>query len=231
MTDQLAQIHERIEQIEAEKLTAWRRLSGATTTTRELYVTYESASSAAKKAARSAQAEVERLRADDTMYPEGRKRLIAEAIAKGNAEVKKQRDRMETAIEVLKAHLSESAVPRLDKAREMPARDELRLILDGSPDPAVMMMQLAQRDDELGAVAASSYGESYLRGRGIPKAQEAAQSIRGVAAASAVRSADVQRRAIGEAFAQIGTLEQALACTNEIVRTALGAAQEGGREA
>jgi hypothetical protein len=116
MTDQLAQLQHRIEEIRVEKLSRFRALSSATHDTRELFKIIEAASSAARMAAEGARTRVEALRADDTMYPEGRKRLIAEALDKAKAEVSKQRDRMEGALTVLDAHLKVAALPRLDKS-------------------------------------------------------------------------------------------------------------------
>ncbi len=104
--------------------------------------------------------------------------------------------------------------------------EELRLRLDGAIDPVAELAQLAQRDDELGAVACSSYCESLLRAKGIAKAPEVAQMVRTVAAESAVNSADPARRAVGEAQASISALDDALICTVSITRDALEAAGE-----
>ena len=78
----------------------------------------------------------------------------------------------------------------MDPQREAFARDELRVRLDGAVDPVAVLFELASRDDEMGAVACSSYAESYLRAKGIARAPEVAQSLRGVAMDAAVESAD-----------------------------------------
>ncbi len=79
-----------------------------------------------------------------------------------------------------------------------------------------------------GAVAVTSYAESYLRARIIPNAKQAAAMIREVAAASAAHSSDPGRRAVGEARAELGALEKALTCTNQIVGDTLNAVQQAG---
>jgi len=235
MTDRSQQnmeaLRAKIEADEAANLAAFRKHSGVTHSARETFKTYEAAASNAKKAANSAQYKVEQLRADDTMNPVGRSRLVKETIEKGRAEVKKQQDRMEATLQVLKAELSTAALPRLDKSREMAARDELRMILDGAPDPVGAMAELAGGDDELAAVAVSSYGESYLRAKGVANAQETAAKIRESASASAHQSADPTRRAIGEARGAFGELEKARVATQYFTREALDAAEEAGADA
>ncbi len=228
MTDNLAILRDKIEADERATLETWRKHSGATHTSRELFKNYENAARAAKMAANGAQSKVERLRADDLMNPEGRRRLVREALEQGRAEVKKHQDRMEASLDVLKAELSQAAVLRVDPKRESPAREELRMLLDGAADPVAAMIDCAQRDDELGAVCASSYGESYLRGRGIPDARAAHESVRSVAVACAAKSTDPIRRAAGEARAEFGSLEKSRDATQYFTNTALEAAKEAG---
>jgi hypothetical protein len=230
MTDQLKELQEQIAASEQAHLAKWRGRSGVTHTARELYKNLEAAASQAKMAANTAQSKVDRLRADDLMPVAGKRRLVAEALAQGKADVKKHTDRMAATLLVLDAELGTAALPRLDPQREAFARDELRLRLDGAADPVAVLFELAQGDGELAAVAVSSYGESYLRAKGIPRAKEAHAGVRNVAAAYADQSADPARRAIGEARAELPELHKAQACTISITRTALQAAEGAALE-
>ena len=226
MTDdpQLKQMHERIRELQAEALNKWRPLSGVTHNVREAYKSLEANLSKATQAANSTQYRVEQLRDDDTIYPEGRARLIREAIAKGKAEVAKHQRAADACVVVIKANLTQAAIPRMDPQREAFARDELRVRLDGAVDPVAVLFELASRDDEMGAVACSSYAESWMRAHGVADAPKVASSIRGVAAESASQSADPARRAVGVAHAGVSALDDALVTTGSITHTALEAA-------
>jgi len=219
-------MRDRIRESQAEALAKWRPLSGATHSIRETYKVLEANLSKAKQAADGAQNRVETLRDDDLMNREGRDRLIREAVQNGRDAVQKHLRSAEAALTIVKAECHEAALPRLDPSRESAARDEFRLLLDASPDPVASMAELVQRDDELAGVAVSSYAESWMRARGIPKAQEAAQSIRRLAAELAVDSNDPARRKVGEAAAQVSALDDALVTTGSITHTSLEAAEE-----
>ena len=232
MTDQLQELRERIRESQAEALNRWRPLSGVTHNVRETYKILEANLSKALQAAASAQYRVEQLRDDDVMNPAGRERLIREAIAKGKSEVRKYQSAADAAVLVIKANLQEGALPRVDPAREAMLREELRMRVEASPDPVAEMFVLAQDpDSELAACAASSYGESLLRAKGVSKAPEAAQSIRAVAAEVSAQSVDPARRAIGEARAKVSALDDALITTGSITHTSLESAREAAQSA
>jgi hypothetical protein len=125
--------------------------------------------------ARETAGKVEYLAADDTMFPEGRERLIREAGDVARKEMRRLGGAQDAALAVLEKEMELAAMPRLDSGREMPARDEARMILDGHPDPLTMMCELAQSGGELAAVVAGSFGESYLRARGVPAKDVAKQ--------------------------------------------------------
>lgn len=232
MTDQLTEhiqkLKDEIEADEAAALVKWRRHIGVSGGVREMYNIFTEAAYDAKAAARTTQSRVEALRADDVMNPEGRKRLVAEAIADGKAKVKKHQERMGAALKVLEAQLYVCALPRLDRTREAAARDEFRLIMDRTRDPVGTILELAQRDDEIGAVAASSYGESYLRGSGVYDAKDLAEKVRNAAAASADRSSDPGRCAAAEARAELVELAKVRDRVSYLTSTTLQAADPSG---
>lgn len=228
MSSQLEKLREDIRRTESEKLLKFRSHTGVNQGVRDGYKAYETAVAAAKRAAQAAEARVKQLREDDSIFPDGKRRMIQQAIETAKSEVKTQQGRAEAAMKIIHASLHVAAQPKLDRTREMAARDELRLILDNSRDVTGTMLDLAQRDDELGAIAVSSYGESYLRAKGVQDAKGAMERIRTVAAASASKSNDPERKAAGVALDEMGTLEQSYACTNSIVNSTMDAAQEAG---
>ena len=92
-----------------------------------------------------------------------------------------------------------------------------------------MFVLVQDPDSELGGGAASSYGESLLRAKGISKAPEAAQSIRAVAAEVSAQSADplaVRRRGTSQGQRDWTTR---LVCTGSITHTALRVPARGAR--
>jgi hypothetical protein len=119
-------------------------------------------------------------------------------------EVTKLERAMEATRTVMQAHLQVAALPKLPKDRELAARDEARMVLDGSDDTVGTVVRLAQRDDEIGAVVASGWGRSYLAAKRVDKADEVAAMVGRVAAGAALESADPARRAAGAALAAFG---------------------------
>lgn len=211
----------KVRESEQADIMKWKKLSGATPETLEMTRHYEALVSNAKKAANSAQWKIDRLRADDTIPIESRQRQAREALAAAKTEIAGIQRAMQATLTVMEAHLQVAAHPKLDKAREMAARDEARMILDGSDDPVGAMVRLAQRDDELGAVVATGWGRSYLTAKRVDGADEAAAMVRRAASASAVESADPSRKAAGEALAAFGPTLGDGAATNYLVRQTL----------
>lgn len=221
---QLVEARRRVQEREQTDLVAWHRLSGVTPETLELTKHYEALASNAKKAANGALMRIQHLAADDTVPIESRRRQAREALAKASADVKDIERAMETTLLIMKATLEQAALPRLDPAREPLARDEVRTRLAGSADLIGGLYELAQGDDELaGVVTRGTFAESFLRGQGVgaKEAKEAAASIQRVAAASAVQSADPDRKAVGESLAAFGPTLADGACTFAVVRDTL----------
>lgn len=200
----------------------------ATPESRELYRNYTSAAVAAQNAAERARDIVAKLRRDDTMNLVGRDRLIHEAIEAGKAEVRKQQQRMAATVKIMRAHLEDVAQPRLPKDREMAAREEMRLLADASPSPVSVLGELAQRDDELGAVATSRYGEIYLRARGTQNAKGLHAEIRAGAAQAATQSSNPQRKAAGMALQNMAAVDGLTGTANYLAGSALNDAETPG---
>ncbi len=119
MTDQLAELRARIaERRDRVSLSAFRLHSGATYTTRTVQdLRATAAANARKKAANGAQYRVEGLRGDDTIPVESRRRQIAEALAKGQADTRKQLDRMEDALTVLESGTVDRRPPAVGQSQ------------------------------------------------------------------------------------------------------------------
>ena len=150
--------------------------------------------------------------------------MWAEARAAAHAEVKRCQDAMEATLKVLDATLQVAALPKLDKTRESAAKEEVSLIIGASPEPALTILELAQRDDDIAAVVTNgTWPESLLRSKGIgvQQAKDAAQQARRVAAAAAATSADPVRRAVGEAIKTLGPALGGGGATYTLTRFAL----------
>ncbi len=200
----------------------WRGLasqlgSGAAAAWRD----YEAAVRELETVSNSAALRVAQLRKDDLIPAEGRRRLIDEALADGRTKRAAAAKQMQAARTVLAAKARSAALPRLDPAREMAARDELRLLADASDDPLDALVELAAAESDLAAVAVSRYGESYLRARGVPKAPERHLLVQDRAVDAAKRSNDPTRRAAAEAYAALPELDAAASCAHFVADGAL----------
>ncbi|GAB3422852.1 hypothetical protein [Flindersiella endophytica] len=112
------------------------------------------------RVAQQARNAAEDLLADDRLYPEGRKRLAEEAVAKGAETVESLLAQTEAQLQVRDAALYARALPQLDPAQEASARDDLRLALElAGDDKQSVLRGLARRDDALGALVVGRTGE------------------------------------------------------------------------
>jgi outer membrane murein-binding lipoprotein Lpp len=186
-------------------------LYNATPGQRSWFANFEKSLQDARISARGARLTAERFAADDTLYPQGRRRLIEEARDKALAEQQAHLAAAGTMLAALKQSLRASLLPHLDPAREMPARDELRLILDHAADPFDAMAKIVQDGGELAAVACSSYGESYLRAQGVTHSKDAHGVVVDTAYLAGIkagaRSDDPQTRAAALAAGKLDELE------------------------
>lgn len=223
MADQLKELRERIEQMELEARAKWRPLAQVTPNAARLFAQLEDDLNHAKQVARGAAHKAEGYLQDDTLYPEGRARLAREATQEGQERAKDYLRRAQGCVSVIAAETQHALVPPLDPAREMPARDELRMLVEMSPDPVAAMQEATARSRELASVACSSYGESLLRAKGVHDAPEHHSAVRMQAAASAMASGDPAYELAGKAYRELSTLENLPALARSSVEQALGA--------
>jgi hypothetical protein len=131
------------------------------------------------------------------------------------------RQRQDAAIAVLRATLTTNALPPVAPEREMPARDELRMVLDSAADVELAMLEIAQRGGELAAVVTSTWGESYLRARGVQRAPEAHGRVRNVALGANTQHSDPVVRRAANALFKLTDLEKARDATTYIANSGL----------
>lgn len=139
-----------------------------------------------------------------------RRNRLAEVDAQGKAEIEAAFKHAVGERDLVKIALHDACLPRLpDRTREALAREELRMLLDGSPDPEAVLAQLAQGDGELAAMAVDRYAESYLRAKGIRPfdAKTIMHSVHLSAISAAANSADPTRRAASEAYQALHHLD------------------------
>jgi len=219
--------------IEAERrLSQWRGLTRQAPVLARAFDAVDKLTQEIRRDAIGARLTAERYAANDEMYPAGRARLIAEARDKGRATFKSQQAALGTALAALEQTVRAALVPQVPKDREALARDELRMVLDTAPDPVLAMAEIAKNGGELGAVACSSYGESYLRAKGTTNAPQAAGLVRDVAyraaAEAASKAEDAGLRALGTAALSMDELSAVREAAVSLAGDDLQAAEDAG---
>lgn len=165
-----------------------------------------------------AAAQLDALATNDLLPDRARARLTGEARETARKALDEAANRSNTAILTLEAGLLAQAQPEFPAgADRAEAREELKLLLDASPDPAGMIRHLAAgHDQRLAALAVGSFGASYLRSRGVPEPVITANQV--FAAQASMRSSDPRRRAAARALARVNDLRKlrakALAAAN-----------------
>lgn len=232
MPDQLADLEVNIERLEQEHLTAMRKHSGLTPGAREAFKLYEQHRAAADKTAASARYR-ERHLADDDLTPiVARVRAATEVWAQSSADVERGINGMGDAAVLYHAELDQAAQARLDPAERDYAMQNALMILGGTDSPEGVVLELAQGDDAIaGLIVNTTFAENYLRGqgKGVQHAKDVAATARRVSAASAINSADPQRRAAGQALAEFSKLERSRACTHHRLMRIMDEANEAAQ--
>lgn len=172
---------------------------------------FDQARSQAQAAVASAAARVTGLRADDTIYPDGKNRLIRETIANAQATVAEKLSHLDQITTIMRGVLTSAALPRVSPGAELVARADAQMMLDGAQDKGVTLARLAARQDDIGALAASNWGHDYLTARGSDPVLAAAEHAAAVGSAidAAVSSTDPARAAAADYARRVVHLEQA----------------------
>ncbi|KUO21468.1 hypothetical protein [Streptomyces dysideae] len=117
--------------------------------------------------AKSAHGALEKLRLDDTMALEGKKRMMQELLTDAEQKIVDKQRTADNQATVARASFVVSAFRKLPKGQEAIARQDARMILEASPHPAVRLAQLALRQDDVGALVVTQWGHDYLEARGV----------------------------------------------------------------
>lgn len=210
MTDQLEEIREKLQHDEAAGYATFERgHANLTPETRQAFDAFRKASHDARVVVNGAAGKMTTTAADKTLYPEGARAIVAEQRKLAKAAIAQATKQQQTALTVLEAKLRGLSLPTPPStAREALAREEVRLALDDA-DLVGSMAEIAGRDDELAAVVAGSFGESYLRARGVAKPVDMHGLVRGAAIAAAAKSTDPRRQQAAAAIAALPELEKA----------------------
>ncbi|MEU5607973.1 hypothetical protein AB0H03_04315 [Streptomyces sparsogenes] len=114
----------------------------------------------------SAYDRLETLRANDTLHPDGRKRMMDELLSDAEQKADEKVSQIEGNATVARATFITGAFPKMTKGQEMTAREDARMILDRDDNPIGTISRLALRQDDVGALVVTQWGQDYLRSRG-----------------------------------------------------------------
>jgi hypothetical protein len=183
---------------------------------RSAYDVVADAGSALRTLGGDAAGKVRDIENNDYMNPDAKRRLLAEARSDAASAYARVRDRLNNAVDVMEATAFSAAIPRIAHDREALARDEALMLLSSTSDPVSGLEELASRGGEMSALAASSWGESYLRAKGV-SARQATKMHREVVQVSAVHAVmtsdgDPKTKAAAEAYFALTHMKRAVAC-------------------
>ncbi|MCT2592231.1 hypothetical protein LHJ74_20385 [Streptomyces sp. N2-109] len=173
---------------------------------------------------RSAHRELDRLRMDDTIFPDGRRRMMTELLADAEDKTKEKADQAASQAQVARALFVVDAFPQLTRTRELVARQDARMILDASPDPVTALARLALRQDDIGALVVTAWGADYLTSRGCDERQirEAQRAVIGMALNGARdQGADEERSAAARGVMAADSAEGLAGAAGQVAHTLL----------
>ncbi|MFF3417995.1 hypothetical protein ACFYW9_25310 [Streptomyces sp. NPDC002698] len=164
----------------------------------------------------NARAKAEGIRADRSIYPEGRSEMASAAIREASEKVAEAFSSADLRLTVAEADLYDAARPRISPDAAMPARADLALLtqrfLDNPRGLANTLKSIAQRGDAVGAlVADSSYLRDWLDGNGVESELRDAimTSVRAEVVKAAAESGDPKRSAAGRTSMALVELRRA----------------------
>lgn len=211
-----------LEQAEQREYDAWERgHRKLTPAVAEAYRELRGAGAQTRRKAREIVLRIESLESDDMLPEQARERLIREARHEASKLIPALRERQQAALAVIAKETQAAALPRIERDREPLARDEARMVLDGASDPRTAMVELAERGGELQAVVTGSWGESYLRARGVPKAADEHGFVRDRAIAANARHSDEAVRSAAQAHGALGELQKGATVSEHLAKAEL----------
>lgn len=155
---------------------------------------------------------------DQKIPAEGRHELINGLSAEVGESAAEKLKRAETMIEVARATLTVNALAKVSEKDRAVARQDAMMLLSGVRPEELpeRMAELARREDHIGAIVASSWGQDYLSSRGADPAGHAI--VQGTAIEAAAESSDPQRAASAEALSRLHHMEAAVLAAHQQAR-------------
>lgn len=203
MTDQIAALRDSLEKQASEATSAFAPHARHNTLVNGAYETVCSANRELRTLANTTALKLRELEANDLLPELGKQRLLRETRSDARERYQALKRQLDGALAVLETAAFNAALPPVPRDREALVRDEAVLRMSGTNDPVRALEELAGLGGELGALAASSWGESYLRAKGLSPA-EAKRMHRQVVQVSAIHAAtkspDTQLAAPAKAY-------------------------------
>ncbi|MFE0175182.1 hypothetical protein ACFWZ2_22960 [Streptomyces sp. NPDC059002] len=154
--------------------------------------------------AREAIRQAQRTDEDDTLFPEGRDRLVRETLDAARAAVADDIATADAATTVAGAELYEAAKVPLDRRDATTARQDALMMLGNAQSTGKefeVLRRLAVRQDAIGALVSTGWLRDYLTAQGREEDTIAAAEVLvrdGVLRAATAQTADPQRRAAAQ---------------------------------
>lgn len=151
-----------------------------------------------------------RVAGDISITPDGRKAVLGELAASVGEDTAAKIRQARVRLQMAEAELTVAALPKVASADRMTARADAEMVLRNVPARELpsRMGELAQRDDAVAALVASSWGQDYLASNGVadPRMHRAVVSR---AVEAAATSGDPQRAAAAQAIGRLADMHAA----------------------
>lgn len=212
MTDQLTALRDSLETQAREAEAAFTPMADTSPSVRAAFDTMRKASRDLRVLANTTAMQVAKLEADDLTPEDGKQRLLAETRAAARDQYRKLQSKLDGATVVLEAAAHAAALPPIPRDREALVRDEAVLRMSNATNPVKALEEVARLGGEMSAIAASSWGESYLVAKGVPprEAKRLHREVVQVAAIdTATRSGDAKVAAAAKTYFALNTAKKA----------------------
>jgi len=212
MADQIADLRNSLEKQASEATSAFAPHACHNTLVNGAYETVCSANRELRTLANTTALKLRELEANDLLPEAGKARLLAETRSEAKERYQELHRKLNGALAVLETAAFTAALPPVPRDREAAARDEALMRMLGTNDPVRALEEVASLGGEMSAVAASSWGESYLRAKGLSPAEAKRmhrEVVQLVAVHAATNSADQRQAAQAKAYFALPAVRKA----------------------
>lgn len=203
MTDPLTALRDSLDAQAREAEAAFAPHANGHSLIRGAFQTITATNRELRALANTAALKLHELEENDLMPEAGKVRLMTETREGARAQYEQLRQKLDGALAVLETATRDAALPRVPRDREALVRDEAVMRMSGTTDPVKALEELAALGGDLGALAASGWGESYLRAKGLSPAEAKRmhrEVVQVVAIDAAAKSADTTVAANAKAY-------------------------------